>query len=148
MQRHMADRYRDRPSQDDGYGRDDYGAPQRPAESDPLAELARLIGQTDPFSSFGREPPANAQPDDYSEGDDGGTYDENSTTEPTWMRNARAAYDAPISNVPRGRQDGRYADDGRGYDSGPQCNQEPPDGTPARYDEVRFGQRELKLAVA
>jgi hypothetical protein len=29
-------------------------------ESDPLAELARLIGQTDPLSSFGREPPQGA----------------------------------------------------------------------------------------
>ena len=46
----MADRYQDRPfPADDDYGR---GAnPHGPAkgESDPLAELARLIGQTDPF---------------------------------------------------------------------------------------------------
>ncbi|MGB8578345.1 MAG: hypothetical protein WCD56_17520, partial [Pseudolabrys sp.] len=28
--------------------------------SDPLAELARLIGQTDPFGEFGREPPRRA----------------------------------------------------------------------------------------
>ncbi len=135
----MADRYRDRPFQDDGDGRDEYGAPQRPAESDPLAELARLIGQTDPFSNFGRQPPADAQPDDYSEGDDGGTYDENSTTEPTWMRNARAAYDAPISSEPRSRQNGRYAEDGRGYDSGPRFDQERPAGPPPRYDDVLFG---------
>jgi hypothetical protein len=29
--------------------------------SDPLAELARLIGQNDPFADFGREPPRSAQ---------------------------------------------------------------------------------------
>ena len=51
----MADRYQGRPfPADDDFDRsDDPHAPAR-AESDPLAELARLIGQTDPFSSMGR----------------------------------------------------------------------------------------------
>jgi sporulation related protein len=38
--------------------------------SDPLAELARLIGQTDPFGEFGREPPHRApasQPGEHSD---------------------------------------------------------------------------------
>jgi SPOR domain len=51
----MADRYQDRPfSADDDY---DHGGDQHASakgESDPLAELARLIGQTDPFGSMGR----------------------------------------------------------------------------------------------
>ena len=51
----MADRYQDKSSP----------APAK-GESDPLAELARLIGQTDPFSNFGRAnqpmPPRNAAP--------------------------------------------------------------------------------------
>jgi hypothetical protein len=50
----MADRYQDKPfPADDDYDR---GGPRTPGkgESDPLAELARLIGQTDPFSNFGR----------------------------------------------------------------------------------------------
>jgi hypothetical protein len=50
----MADRYQDKPfPADDDYDR---GGPHAPAkgDSDPLAELARLIGQTDPFSNFGR----------------------------------------------------------------------------------------------
>ena len=47
----MADRYQDRPNP----AHDDYGRGSDPhaanrAESDPLAELARLIGQTDPFA--------------------------------------------------------------------------------------------------
>src|SRR3954452_25077574 len=49
----MADRYQDKSSPADDYDR---GTERTPAkgEGDPLAELARLIGQTDPFSNFGR----------------------------------------------------------------------------------------------
>src|SRR3954462_12678487 len=60
----MADRYQDRPFPAD----DDRGARDAPAkgDGDPLAELARLIGQTDPFSNFGRAnqpmPPRQADP--------------------------------------------------------------------------------------
>jgi hypothetical protein len=48
----MAERYQDRPFPSDDYGRggDQHGK----AENDPLAELARLIGQTDPFAAQGR----------------------------------------------------------------------------------------------
>ena len=50
----MADRYQDRAfPADDDYGRDDHRTAPR-AESDPLAELARLIGQSDPFGNLGR----------------------------------------------------------------------------------------------
>jgi hypothetical protein len=51
----MADRYQDRafPGGDD-YDRDGEQPASAPGESDPLAELARLIGQTDPFGSMGR----------------------------------------------------------------------------------------------
>jgi hypothetical protein len=57
----MADRYHDRPSPADGYGRggDQHGSAR--GESDPLAELARLIGQTDPFGT-GRVNPSPAPP--------------------------------------------------------------------------------------
>ncbi len=54
----MADRYQDRPfpAHDDyGRGSDPHGSK---GESDPLAELARLIGQTDPFAM---KPPPSAQ---------------------------------------------------------------------------------------
>ena len=45
----MADRYQDRPyPAQDSYGGDQHADGR--AESDPLAELARLIGQTDPFA--------------------------------------------------------------------------------------------------
>jgi hypothetical protein len=51
----MADRYQDRlfPADDDDHRGDDLHASAK-GESDPLAELARLIGQTDPFASMGR----------------------------------------------------------------------------------------------
>ncbi|HEX7566216.1 MAG TPA: SPOR domain-containing protein, partial [Bradyrhizobium sp.] len=51
----MTDRYQDRlfPADDDDHRADDPHASAK-AESDPLAELARLIGQTDPFASMGR----------------------------------------------------------------------------------------------
>lgn len=73
----MAERYQDRPFPSDDYGR---GADQHGrTESDPLAELARLIGQTDPFAAQSRpsaRPPAASAPaqsyqdDDYRQEDD------------------------------------------------------------------------------
>jgi len=58
----MADRYQDRPFP----AHDDYGRGSDPhghkGESDPLAELARLIGQTDPFAMKPPPPPAQRQP--------------------------------------------------------------------------------------
>src|SRR4051794_19063517 len=52
----MADRYQDRPFPADGFGR---GGNQQ-ADADPLAELARLIGQNDPFAQSGRATPQAA----------------------------------------------------------------------------------------
>jgi cell division septation protein DedD len=51
----MADRYQGRPfpADDDHDRRGEQRAPAK-AESDPLAELARLIGQNDPFAGMGR----------------------------------------------------------------------------------------------
>jgi hypothetical protein len=51
----MADRYQNRPFPgDDDYDRGGEQPASAPGGSDPLAELARLIGQTDPFGSMGR----------------------------------------------------------------------------------------------
>jgi hypothetical protein len=53
----MADRYQDKRFPADGYDRggDQHGAGR--GENDPLAELARLIGQTDPFGTARANPP-------------------------------------------------------------------------------------------
>ena len=77
----MADRYQDKPfPAEDDYDRgDDPRAPR--SDSDPLAELARLIGQTDPFGAGGRAnppvtpragardpyPPAPAEEEDFDD---------------------------------------------------------------------------------
>ncbi|HEU0081231.1 MAG TPA: SPOR domain-containing protein [Bradyrhizobium sp.] len=81
----MADRYQDRHADDDDRGS------RRAAgkdENDPLAELARLIGQTDPFSNFGRanqpmparEPAQRQQPAEVEEAPAAGP--------PRWMQRA------------------------------------------------------------
>jgi hypothetical protein len=62
----MAERYQHRPFPSDDYDRggDQHGR----AESDPLAELARLIGQTDPFGNTGHtaaRAPAPRPPEPY-----------------------------------------------------------------------------------
>ncbi|EJN13505.1 vesicle coat complex COPII, subunit SEC24/subunit SFB2/subunit SFB3 [Bradyrhizobium sp. YR681] len=91
----MAERYQDRPFPADDYGRggDQHGK----AENDPLAELARLIGQTDPFAAQGRPsaPPAAApaqtyQDRDYPQDDDQQDYAEPAAPPqpPSWMRRA------------------------------------------------------------
>jgi hypothetical protein len=98
----MADRYQDRPFPSDDYGRggDQHGR----TDSDPLAELARLIGQTDPFAAQSRStarPPAAPAPyqepaqhddDDAQDGYQQG-YDEPAAQSPqpgppSWMRRA------------------------------------------------------------
>ncbi|WP_439403984.1 SPOR domain-containing protein [Bradyrhizobium sp. DASA03076] len=97
----MADRYHDRPFPSDDYGR---GADQHGrADSDPLAELARLIGQTDPFAAQGRpgaRPAAAAAPaptqsyqdDDYQQEDYQQDHAEPAPPAqpgpPSWMRRA------------------------------------------------------------
>jgi hypothetical protein len=93
----MAERYQDRPFPSDDYGRggDQHGG------GDPLAELARLIGQTDPFAAQGRpgaHPPAAPAPaqsyqdDDYRQHDDQQDYAEQAPPPPpgppSWMRRA------------------------------------------------------------
>src|SRR5690349_5749344 len=55
----MADDNYQRQFGGDRYGR---GAPRAQANNDPLAELARLIGQNDPFAEFGRAQQPQAQP--------------------------------------------------------------------------------------
>lgn len=111
----MPDRYRDRTPfpPDDNYR--DHRHPQPQADNDPLAELARLIGQTDPFSNFGREhaaAPRRADPrgqqgyDDanYRQGYDQNSYDQNSYDPNGLDQNGydqgygEQAYDRPVSD--------------------------------------------------
>src|SRR5205085_2623124 len=106
----MADRYQDRPfpAHDDyGRGTDQHG---QKAESDPLAELARLIGQTDPFAmgranvkaqpqSAQRHPTPQYQPQQYEEPQyDPEEYEpepERPVGPPPWMQRANARTQQP-----------------------------------------------------
>jgi SPOR domain len=93
----MADRYQDKPfPADDDYDR---GSPHVPAkgESDPLAELARLIGQTDPFSNFGRanQPMPPRENDRYRQSEPEPDIDDGPAAgPPPWMQRA-AQQEAP-----------------------------------------------------
>jgi hypothetical protein len=58
----MADRYSNRPFPADDYNRGSDQHESGGAESDPLAELARLIGQTDPFGATSRQAPPPPPP--------------------------------------------------------------------------------------
>jgi hypothetical protein len=109
----MADRYQDRAFPADGYGRggDQHGAGR--GDSDPLAELARLIGQTDPFGAgranppplpapppIPRNPPQQYQPPQY---DDEPVEQEHLAGPPPWMQraNQREIHREPAREVLR-----------------------------------------------
>lgn len=88
----MAERYQDRPFPSDDYSRG--GEQHGKADNDPLAELARLIGQTDPFAAQGRPSAAPAQSygdHDYQQDDYQQDYAEQAPPPPgppSWMRRA------------------------------------------------------------
>ena len=151
----MADRYQNRPFPRDDYDRNDQFE-VGPGESDPLAELARLIGQTDPFGSgartnqtaprpTAREPyqaPA-AEPDDVAP-----------AGPPPWMQraNARTVQSEQPSPDYRGEGDfrqsavhplHRYA--AQHHEAEQNYQQDPADydeADPSRYDDALYGQIE------
>jgi hypothetical protein len=85
----MANRYQNRPfPADDDYGRD--AQSRTKGEGDPLAELARLIGQTDPFASNSRPAPAPRQAEPAYQ--DEPEYEEEPAQPgpPPWMQRAAA----------------------------------------------------------
>ena len=161
----MADRYQHRPFPTDDFGRggDQHGTGR--VESDPLAELARLIGQTDPFGAQGRvapraqapapqpyESPLGSSPEEaYEE-----SYDEPAPPPPgppAWMRRANVQsqpapqpqpdYSATASAVhPLHRYTAQQPALEQQYDE-PQAYPEP-EGQPhsSRYDDALYGQLE------
>jgi hypothetical protein len=96
----MADRYQDRPfpaDDDYGHGGDQHASAK--GDSDPLAELARLIGQTDPFGSMGRAnlplQPHAADHDQYEL-----PVEEPLAGPPPWMQRAAVRQETPPPPVP------------------------------------------------
>jgi hypothetical protein len=143
----MADRYQDRPFPgDDDYDRGDQHASAR-GESDPLAELARLIGQTDPFGSMGRAnqpvPPRASAREQYqppAAADDDGPP----AGPPSWMQRA-ARQEAPEQDYPSAvhplqRYGAAHAAPEPEYHEQlpfPDAGHEP---DPSRYDDALYGQ--------
>jgi SPOR domain len=151
----MADRYQNRPfPADDAYdrGRDPHASAMN--ESDPLAELARLIGQTDPFAGMGRanqpvQPRRDARDQDQYEPpvemDDGA-----GAGPPPWMQRA-VRQEVPPQDYPSGVHPlQRYAAQHAAPES--DHHQTPPAFAdtdqpvdPSRYDEALYGQLEAGL---
>jgi len=158
----MADRYQDRPFPADDYDR---GAnPNAPArsESDPLAELARLIGQTDPFGAAAKTPHplpphplqsrANVRPQHDAEDDDSGALAP--AGPPPWMQRARheappePQYEepepdyqpSPVHPLHRYAAQPAAAPEPDYHEPQPYAEEQPAD--PSRYDDALYGQLE------
>jgi hypothetical protein len=150
----MADRYQDKSSPaDDDYDRGTQRAPAK-GESDPLAELARLIGQTDPFSNFGRAnqpmPPRDTDADRRPEPEAEPEIDEALPAgPPPWMQRA-ARQEAPpqqdffdTSVHPLRRYAAVHPPAEPEYHEAPPFAAEPDQhaqADPARYDDALYGQ--------
>ena len=152
----MADRYQGRPyPADDGFDRGVDPHASAGGESDPLAELARLIGQTDPFGTVGRanQPvPPRARPRDQRDQDQ---YepppepddDPPRAGPPPWMQRANRQeipqpeepsedYPSPVHPVQRYAA-ARAAPEPDYRNDEPLPEAEP---DPSRYDEALYGQ--------
>jgi hypothetical protein len=151
----MADRYQDKSSTaDDDTDRGTERAPAK-GDSDPLAELARLIGQTDPFSGFGRanQPMPPRQTDPYRrpepEPEPEPEIDEGPPAgPPPWMQRAAQQEAAPQLDFDASVHPlRRYA--AAHPPAEPEYHEAPPfaadtdqhvQADPARYDDALYGQ--------
>jgi SPOR domain len=150
----MADRYQDRPfSAAADYDRG--GDPRASArdESDPLAELARLIGQTDPFATMGRanQPvtPRTTARDPYPPAPE--EYPEDPpppSGPPSWMQRANRQEvprqdpppDYPSAVHPLQRYATPRAAPAPVYEEEPQYDDAEQAPDPSRYDDALYGQ--------
>jgi SPOR domain len=144
----MADRYQDRPfPADDNYDRgDDQHAPSK-GDSDPLAELARLIGQTDPFA-MGR---ANQQVasrggarEPYQPSEPAEVEDEPVAGPPPWMQRASRQeappqQDYPSAVHPLQRYATPLAEPEPDYHPAPPFADDGQESDPSRYDDALYG---------
>jgi SPOR domain len=149
----MADRYQDRPfPADDDYDRGDDPHASSRGESDPLAELARLIGQTDPFAGMGRAnqpiPPRGAARDPYPPVAEPEPEDSVAAGPPPWMQRA-IRQEAPQQDYPSAVHPlQRYATPLAArapepdYDQAPAFTDADHESDPSRYDDALYGQLE------
>jgi SPOR domain len=154
----MADRYQDRSfPADDGYDHGgDQHAPAR-AESDPLAELARLIGQTDPFANAARPNPPAPPRHQYQPP---AVPDEDPPAgPPPWMQRAarqeapaptyheepyaaedHSEQDYPASEHPLRRYAVQHPEPEPEYEPAPHYAEVDQPVDPARYDDALYGE--------
>jgi hypothetical protein len=160
----MTDRYQDRPfpAQEDGdrdYGRGGDPHAQARGETDPLAELARLIGQTDPFGTAAKTPHplqsranVQAQYQPPAEEDDG-----RPAGPPPWMQRANRPVAPqqepeepeeldyqpnPVHPLHRYAAQQPVAPAQEYQEEAPQYADAEPQPDPARYDDALYGQIE------
>jgi SPOR domain len=148
----MADRYQDRRFPADDHH--DRGGDQRASakdESDPLAELARLIGQTDPFGGMGRAnqqvQPRSSARDQYQE--PAAPDDEPPAGPPAWMQRARQEAPQQQQDHPQDYPSAvhplhRYATPRPApepdYDPAPAFAEADREPDPSRYDDALYGE--------
>jgi hypothetical protein len=148
----MAERYQDRPfPADDDYDHGDDRYASDKGESDPLAELARLIGQTDPFGSMGRaNSPLQSRASEHDQYELPPAADEvPAAGPPSWMQRAAVRQEAPPPPPPQDYPSSvhplhRYAaqvapePDYQAAPTLPYADDDH-DPDPARYDEALYG---------
>jgi SPOR domain len=143
----MADRYQDRPfPADDAYDRGDDPHASARGDSDPLAELARLIGQTDPFAGMGRAnqpvPPRGAARDPYPPPAE--TDDSPAAGPPPWMQRAARQevqqQDYPSAVHPLQRYTTPLAAPEPDYHQEPPFAEADHEPDPSRYDDALYGE--------
>ncbi len=153
----MADRYQDRPfPAEDDYDRSGSHAAAK-GESDPLAELARLIGQTDPFGTMGRAnlpvQPRARKPDQYDRQD---PYELPPETDhgpvpgpPSWMQRATRQetppppppqQDYPGTVHPLHRYPAAQAEPEADYNEAPAFADADHERDLSRYDDALYGE--------
>jgi hypothetical protein len=93
--------------------------------SDPLAELARLIGQTDPFGEYGREAARRSSPSQ-------------SVARADWNQPLGPSYTAQYASDARTPEPPRYADDGHAPASPPASPLFPQDYGGQSYDRQLY----------
>jgi hypothetical protein len=150
----MAERYQGRPfpADDDYRGGDPHASAS--GESDPLAELARLIGQTDPFVSMGRanlpvQPPRASTREQYQEPAAMEPDDGPPIGPPSWMQRVARQESPPQDYYPESYPSAvhpvqRYATphaapepDSREAQTFADADHE---HDPSRYDDVLYGE--------
>ena len=144
----MADRYQDRPFPADDEDRGEGQHAPSKGESDPLAELARLIGQTDPFATMGRanqpvQPRGGVR--DHYEPPEVPVEDGTSPGPPAWMQRAARQPEVPPQDYPSTvhplqRYAAAHPAPEADYDPAPpfadDADQQP---DPSRYDDALYG---------